>query len=416
MATTYYVSNTSPVGNDANAGTSTATAFLTLSKGASVLVPGDTCRVIGGNYQGGFYINSGSMANGTSASPITMMSDVRWTLSSTGHAIIKPLSATPAGSGNHAAFEVRRNSWIIDGFEVDGTNGYGSADQATSSTWAIGGTDWWIGIYSTGRNNIIRNCHVHYIARTTSAVSNGGSGIESEWFYDSAGPHTILNNYVHHIGNGIGDDHIHGVYVACQKTTVQGNIIHNANGDDITSWHGATNLVISNNICFNPIKGACILIGSGDAGAAAGGVVSSRIFNNICLDANFGIIENGTIGAGNLYSNNNVTSCTTAWSLLASTHTSDVAGSPLFVNYIRTGGGDYHFSLGSACINSGLISLSGASAPVTDFDGTGRPINLLMDLGAYEFTAGGGGGGTSGDGFASKPNFRLHGKRSLRYR
>ena len=68
-AVTYYVS---PTGNDNNSGTSTSTAWRTISKvNSRTLVAGDVVLFErGGTYRGSLYINQ----SGTTASPITISS------------------------------------------------------------------------------------------------------------------------------------------------------------------------------------------------------------------------------------------------------------------------------------------------------------------------------------------------------
>ncbi len=66
-ATTYYVSN---AGNDANAGTSTASAFATLQRAANVVRAGDRVIVLAGSYVG-FHLTT----SGTAAQPIVFEAD-----------------------------------------------------------------------------------------------------------------------------------------------------------------------------------------------------------------------------------------------------------------------------------------------------------------------------------------------------
>ena len=54
---------------------------------------------------------------------------------------------------------------------------------------------------------------------------------------------------------------------------------------------------------------------------------------------------------------------------------------PKFVNYIRTGGGNYHLTSTSPAINAGIAS----NAPSTDYDGVSRPQGSAYDIGAYEY-------------------------------
>jgi hypothetical protein len=385
MGTQYYVSTT---GSDANNGTTTALAKLTISAGAALAIAGDTVNVLAGSYQGSIYLNSATYADGTSASPITLLSQVK-------HAArIRALSAPAAGSGNKACFEVRANGWVIDGFEVTGEDGY----TGSSVTWNLGGTEWGIGIMLTGTNCTAQNCHVHDLGRSTAVAASGGAGILAEAFYGGSSCH-MKYNLVHDIGSTATSNKVHALYVTLNLSDIIGNVCYRGYGGVLLhAWHGASNIKYVNNTLFNANVG--ILIGEGDSGATAGGIQNSRIFNNIVLDCSYGVLENGTIGTGNLYDHNLVWNCTNPYTLTGSTATNKISASPGFVNYISTGGGDYHLSVGSASINVGIASLSGTSAPTIDIDGVTRPVSATWDLGAYEFVTG---VPDSGDGIAGSP-------------
>ena len=58
------------------------------------------------------------------------------------------------------------------------------------------------------------------------------------------------------------------------------------------------------------------------------------------------------------------------------TGTGNINADPLFV-----GGGDYHLTAGSPCIDTGTSS----GAPATDLEGSPRPLGAGYDMGAYEF-------------------------------
>lgn len=373
---TYYVATD---GLDTNDGLTAGTPFLTISKGCTSAAAGDTITVADGDYQGSIYITTTS-AHGTAGNVITLKSTNKY------GAKIKALAATGAGSGNHAALEVRRNYWVIDGFEVDGSGGYTGAGE----TWTIGGTDWWLGIYLSGDHCTAQNCRVHDVARTSTAVSNGGAGILAEYFY-GGNDHTVQYCWVHNIGPVAANSTVHGIYLA-SRATVNGNLVYKSSGSNIHSWHAASDIFVANNTSFNAGE-ACILVGTGDGGAIAGGLARCRVFNNICRDSPYGIIENGTIAAGhiNLFDSNLVYNCTTRYSLLGSdagTQTNDINADPAMVNWVSGGGGDYALSSTSPAIGVGVATLGTsptANAPALDIDGTARPQDTTFDLGAYEY-------------------------------
>lgn len=383
--TTYYVATT---GLDTNDGLSVGSPFLSISKGASVVAAGDTITVADGNYKAAIYIHTSAgaaVANGTAANPITLKATNRL-----GAVIIIGDNSTDT-SGNHAALEIRRDYWIVDGFLLDSSAGYAGAD---STTWNSPGLEWFFGIYLTGSNNIAQYNTVKNLCRSVAATASGGGGISSEYFY-GGNDNTIRYNKIYKIGDIAGNNKVHGIYIQ-SRANAYGNLVAKAASDCITSWHAADQLSIYNNTCVGAIEGSGILIGSGDAGAVAGGVTNSEVFNNICYDCDIGISEEGTIGSGNRFVNNCAfANSATAFTMLGTdTQSSAVTSSPLFVNYVDDGTGDYNLSAGSACINGGVASVSGVDAPTVDIAGTTRPVSATWDIGALEFGA----GASTGDG------------------
>jgi parallel beta-helix repeat protein len=373
---TWYVATT---GNDTNAGTA-GSPFLTITKGCSVALAGDTVTVADGNYQGSIYLSS-SYPNGASGSPIILKSTNKW------GAKIKPLTATGAGSGNAAAFEIRRDWWVFDGFEIDGSGGY----TGSGTTWTIGGTEWWIGLYMSGQNCIAQNCLVHDLRRSQTSIGSGGGGIVSDYFYGGIN-NTVQYNVVHHIGSGTSNTTVHGIYIET-KSIVKGNICYQNAADNISNWHAADECEIVNNTCFKAINGAGILFGAGSAGAIAGAPRNYRVFNNILYDNKNGIEVASSPGTGNLISNNLVFGNTTNYILQGLTASNQVSANPAFVNYVSTGGGDYHLTVSSPAKDVGLSSLGSSptsTAPPIDIDLVSRPQNGTYDLGSYEFVQSGG--------------------------
>jgi hypothetical protein len=378
-----YVATT---GNDANAGTF-ALPFASIAKAATVATAGTTINVASGSYQGSIFVTTGAgtstavqafgVANGTSSLPITIKSTVQ------GGAAIKPLAATGlgSGSGNTAGIEIRANWWVIDGFEIDGSAGYTGA----GTTWTIGGNEWNYCIYLTGSNcTAIRN-HCHDVCRSATATASGGAGIEAEYFYGGSAA-TIDSNKIHHIGTAPGSNTtVHGVYIATGGCLVQNNLIYQNASDGITSWHAADALTVINNTSFS--NGTGILLGSGNAGAVAGGIKNSTFSNNISYNnVNGGFVANGAAGAGNVFDHNLsfLNGGNGNWFLnntgTTLTHTNDTTADPAFVNFLSSGAGDYHLQVTSPARNTGV----NASAPALDFDGVVRPQGVTVDLGCYE--------------------------------
>lgn len=95
-ATSYYVS---PTGDDAQAGTSSGTAFRTLQKAFDVAPSGSTIRLASGTYL---------------QDAITRVSGVR---------VTGPASAVLKGGGGARILQVRHDDITLDGFTIDGLHG-----------------------------------------------------------------------------------------------------------------------------------------------------------------------------------------------------------------------------------------------------------------------------------------------------
>lgn len=59
---------------------------------------------------------------------------------------------------------------------------------------------------------------------------------------------------------------------------------------------------------------------------------------------------------------------------------SQILATHQFINYIRTGGGDYHLQEASPAIDKGSLTYT----PAKDLDGVSRPVGAGADIGAYE--------------------------------
>lgn len=368
-------------GNDSNSGTvdSAAGAFLTPAKLISSLTqPGDIGLFGDGDWGGVIY--SAIIANGTQSNPITLKSKNKW------GAKIKVIGTQGSGSGHNSpltcALEIQADYWVIDGFEIDGSAGY------SGNNWIGSGIEWGIGIYLTGSFSIAQNCKIHDLAKSTTATSNGGGGIVHEYYYESgnANGQQSLNNTIYNIGTSLRNNTVHGIYIASPNSKAKGNTIYNCASVGIQGWHKADTLEYFNNVVFNCKQG--LLIGSGSSGAVTGGIHNCRVANNIVVHCDTtGIDEEGTIGSGNLYSNNLSWSNGTNWALISGTQSNSLNVDPLFKNYQPDGSGDYSLTSNSPCINAGIMSLGTsptAYAPTIDSLGVVRPQGYTIDIGALE--------------------------------
>ncbi|NVD74320.1 DUF1565 domain-containing protein [Duganella sp. BJB1802] len=340
----------SPAGSDSNAGTQAA-PFLTIARAAQAATAGATIHLAPGRYAGGFR----TAASGTATARIRYVSDTRW-----GAKIVPPASST-----NDVAWDNRGSYVDIDGVEVDG-----SAVQA--------GTRWSTGIYTAGAFGTVRNSHVHHIGQG-GCVSGGGIGSDS---YYGGASNDVLANVVHDIG-AAGCKSMYGVYINTADSEVKNNLVYGVSNAAVNLWHDATRVAVSNNTIFAAYVG--VVVGSGDYYHATAAGDYDRVSNNIVYDTTYGVMELGTIGTHNTYANNLMYLQTSyAYLLSRSFAVATIAAPPQFVNYVRSGGGDYHLAAASPAIDRALA----ADAPATDLDGKARPYGAASDVGAYEYVGG----------------------------
>jgi hypothetical protein len=370
--TQYYVSTT---GNNANDGLATATAWLTLFRAGtagSVVADGDTVNFLAGTYTCGVQTSN----SGAAGSPITYKSIDKW-----GAKMICTAASDHVWKNTGAYI-------VIDGFEVTHSGVAGAIAR--------------LGIYTTGTNTIVKNCHIHNCATNIACTGSGGSGIEAD---ETAGgrDYEFTENYVHSIG-AVGCSFIQGVYLSTSGK-IKNNLVHNVGFGGIHGWHDFQSADIVNNTVFN--CGYGIIYGGGDYYLAPGSADYINVHNNICYDNTTGIRNLGDVGPNNTHKNNLSFGNGTNWNLLVGTHAGDVSATPTFINYISTGGGDYHLSATSLAIGAGTATY----APTIDLDLQARPQGGSYDIGAYEFVV----GGSSGDGIAgSLKNWRPRRRRGIR--
>ena len=343
-ATELYVSTT---GSDNNAGTKAA-PFLTIGRASLAASAGTVVHVAPGVYAGGFVTN----ASGSATARIRYVSDVKW-----GAKIVPPATSTTAMAWDN------RGSYVdIEGFDVDG-----SVVRA--------GTVWTTGIYTGGTFGGVRSNRVHHIGRSACA-SGGGIGADS---YFGGSAHDVRANMVHDIGaNGCAT--MYGIYVNSAGTDVKNNLIYGVSNAAVRLWHDAAGVDVANNTIFASHIG--VVVGSGDYYFAKSAGDNSRVTNNIVYDTAYGVVEKGNLGANNTYANNLMFQQTSgAYLMLRGVAVATIAAAPQFVNYVRTGGGDYHLRATSPAIDKALA----ADAPPVDYDGKPRPSGAADDVGAFEY-------------------------------
>ncbi|CAN7769320.1 DUF1565 domain-containing protein [Paenibacillus sp. LjRoot153] len=350
-----YVSDSS--GNDSSNNGTLGSPYKTILKASQVAIPGTIVHVAPGTYTGGFQ----TTVSGTATDRIRYVSDTKW-----GAKIVPPALQTPV---TRFIWDNRGNYVDIEGFEVDGR-----LDKNGISTKALRG------LYNAGSYSVIKNNYVHHIATTSDVCTNGGSGIISDAYYFGVN-HSIIGNVIHDIGS-TGCNYINGIYFLTSGT-VKNNLVYNISGAAIQLWHDANHVDIANNTVFSSESG--IMVGGGDYFHTTGPADYVNVSNNIVIDTNRGISEVGDVGSHNTYTNNlTYSNSTYNWNLnptIGNTHTGTITADPQFVNYISTGGGDYHLTSTSPAIDAGAST----HAPSTDLDGSPRPSGAGFDIGAYEY-------------------------------
>ena len=345
----YYVATT---GSDANAGTQAA-PFRTIKKAASVVKPGTTVHVAPGTYAETIT----SKVSGTASGRIRYVSDKKW-----------GAKLVPAAGAN-TMWKVDGGYTDIDGFQIDGT----------------GSTSVRQGIYLTGGNSSVRNSWVHHVAENSGCDGNGGAGMVADQYRGAAFKnYDFTGNLVHDIGGSC--DAIQGIYHA-SSGTVKNNIVY-ASNYGIHLYHDDHDVDVVNNTVFGNrsygiVYGGCLA--AQNNGCPTSGV---NIHNNIVYDNAGGItgpdpeedtgnnsIKNNVVFGNGVYGD---------FGWLAANAQSQVSGTisadPQFVNYIRTGGGDYRVKNTSPAIGKGLSTY----APSTDINGTARPRGGRIDIGAFQ--------------------------------
>ncbi|MGH7607961.1 MAG: choice-of-anchor Q domain-containing protein, partial [Gemmatimonadales bacterium] len=259
-----------------------------------------------------------------------------------------------------------------------------------------------LGLLQDGNYGRIMGNRVHDL---TGPDGTGVGGIIVDCCVYTKTGNQVIGNVVDNIGppNG-GSNLIHGIYLAGPGNSAVNNIVTRASAACISSYHGATRLIISNNVLTNCGRYGITI--SADSVDVPGGNDSTTVSNNIVVNnGQFGIQEYcephsqgpARVGSNNMYYNNivynnpggHIQHCDGDASNEDSTIVlTSAAFAALFVNYTGDMSGDYHLRAGAVAIDRGTTRCAPGvttCAPSTAFDGVRRPQGTAWDIGAYEF-------------------------------
>ncbi|HEY3220376.1 MAG TPA: Ig-like domain-containing protein [Gemmatimonadales bacterium] len=344
-------------GNDGNAGTKTA-PWRTIQHAADVINPGDTVIVNDGVYTGGANVVT-ITRSGTAAAWMVFRAANRW-------------GAIVDGQNNSSTtgFEINGNYIRVEGFEVRNTSRY--AMETYGNREDIAGN----------HDVILIQNHLHDVGHICTGTTGGIVGVSA--YSDNL---TIERNVIHDIGrlgpgeqgcvepNANWQNHDHGVYNGVgNNVVIRNNVFYNfTHGWAIQRYNGGgsvtTGLTIVNNTFGfpNPNRDAQIII----ATTTNNIVIANNIFYQPkTAGVWFDGAGNGATLVGNI-STNAIQTGGSALSMSGNLQNTD----PLLVNAT---GFNFHLTAGSPARGLGVATW----CPSVDFDGVAR--SGACSAGAYQ--------------------------------
>jgi parallel beta-helix repeat protein len=379
----YYVSKS---GDDLSEGTEEAT-FLTITKGMSVLKPGDTLFVKDGTYVEGL---KNFPAGFSWDSPITIKAYPG------AQVLIQP------AAGTYRVLDFTRSSEkyiVIDGFVLDAVNVGYDCVKITEGAHHI-----------RIQNSEIMNSVKQGVL--TSPGNRGGSDYNE-----------FINNRVHHNGTDVKKDH--GFYISTKNNKLINNTAYSnaaygiqvfdqdyqdnyPSKPELAKFYSTDNTIVEGNICFDNYNGGMV-ISSGDSIIAKNNILykngwyglkvdyklsNSKVYNNVAYGNDIGGIVLGstavnTVVANNIAYNNGINLSAERYANVANLvafaiedsgvntqMSNNFTDNPLFVDAAK---GNFQLQPNSPAIDAGL-----AIPEVTeDILGNKRPMGAY-DIGAYE--------------------------------
>lgn len=340
-----------PTGSDESGTGARDAPYRSIAMASRHARPGTIVYVLPGAYEGGFQ----TTASGKPGAPIRYVSAQKWAAR----------IVSPRQPSYDIAWDNRGAHVVIDGFEVDGSDG-------------SGGTSWRLGIYSTGSNSLIIRNHVHDIAKSSGCDGRGGAGVEGDSYYGGADI-DLVANVVHDIGSR-RCKFVQGVYQTA-RGSVTNNVVYRASGWGIHLWHDVGDVIVANNTVVMNGRGG-ILVGGGDYIWTRGPADGITVANNIVVrNRGPGIRESGDTGDCNLFTHNLVYRNEPDWRLLTSAPDEAAIGAdPLFAVADAGNPAEYRLAPGSPALGV----CNPAYAPPFDIENVPRSGEAGCDLGAYQ--------------------------------
>ena len=349
---TYYVDT---AGSDSNPGTS-GSPFLTVTKGASVLAPGDTCYVRSGIYAQSLF---DAVPTGNPSQPVTISKDPA---AAAGTVTLQP----PGTAARVLSFATPVSYITIAGLVLDGVHVTSDCVKITSGAHHITVADCEIqnapngqGVLITSEEssfNQILRCRIHdngqndlqhgiYINKSNSNL------VESCELYNSLGygihqfdgpmsGNIYRRNLIHNT---------HGLLLSSGSNNEANYNVFYENEGDLIVRYAETNSRLYNNTAYAGTRGVWL-------DTTVSGITVRNCISYLHTDFNGNYINegSGTISDHNLLGVN-----------------------PMFVN---AAGHNFRLLAGSPAINAGVnVGLT------LDYDGMVVPIGPLPDIGAFEF-------------------------------
>jgi parallel beta-helix repeat protein len=436
-AADYYVDNTNGSCSDAGPG-SQATPFCTIGKAASLLIAGQTVRVVAGTYAE--TVNGPN--SGTAGNPIT-------------YSAAPGVTVTGNGTASGNAFRMSSKSYIvIDGFTITDTVDYGiyaassnhitiSNNHVSSAGSPVSGSTR-MGIYFTNTDDsVITGNTSDHNSQDGIRLTGGSSGNlvsdnisfgnAEEWQRNATGiqvtgigsdNNSIINNITY-----ANEDSGIQCYSSAQGNLIIGNLSYGNGDHGIDNNNAPNNVIVGNTVHGNVTAGINLEGSTGSFGATLANNISvdnglrhqtsgtaSGQPTNIRVDANS--IAGTTLDYDLIYETDG-TSQTIQWNGVSYTslaafqsavpgqETHGLEGDPLFAApapiairpaaapyNVAINVGDYHLTAGSPAIDSANSGASNERA--TDIEGnarvddpattnTGAGTRSYDDRGAYEF-------------------------------